>query len=101
MPLSDENSVSFIVRIWSEGTSTDSGASEWRGSIEQVESGEKSYFHDLRTFQMLMRPYFDNLGIKTPDAFWEQMAEPAMDPLNQNSATVSPAPISHQPDKSS
>jgi hypothetical protein len=35
----------FIIRMWLEPTGDDAG--EWRGQVEHVQSGERSYFHDL------------------------------------------------------
>lgn len=46
MDLSEEEAHAFIVRIWREPREIDDAASEWRGMIEHVESGERRYFRE-------------------------------------------------------
>jgi hypothetical protein len=38
---------SFVVRIWHELTDREGNIVTWRGSIDHVGSGERAYFHDL------------------------------------------------------
>jgi hypothetical protein len=38
---------SFIVRVWLEETSEESGRAVWRGRITHVPSHEKRYFQDM------------------------------------------------------
>ncbi|TQV85966.1 hypothetical protein [Aliikangiella coralliicola] len=80
MTLSDEKSTSFIVRIWREGGNTAKEQVDWRGSIEQVQSGEKTYFQDLRCIQTFMKPYIEALGIESLANFWDLMNESSIDP---------------------
>ncbi len=82
MSLSEEKSSSFIVRVWREGGSTTKV--EWRGSIEHVQTGKKSYFQDLKSIQTFMKPYLAAIGIETPEHFWELMTDPSMQPLVEN-----------------
>ena len=37
----------FVVRIWKEPAQSDSSIGRWRGSIDDVDSGKRSYFSDL------------------------------------------------------
>lgn len=80
MTLPKEKSASFIIRIWREGGGSATEKVEWRGSIEQVQTGEKRYFQDLRFIQTFMKPCIEAMGIETPEHFWELMAEPSMVP---------------------
>ena len=43
----EENSHSFIVRIWLEPRELAEAVPEWRGVVEHVASGERRYFIDL------------------------------------------------------
>ena len=38
---------SFVVRVWREPADDERGVAVWRGSIDNVASGERSYFTDL------------------------------------------------------
>ena len=80
MTLPKDKSASFIIRIWREGGGSATEKVEWRGSIEQVQSGEKRYFQDLRFIQTFMTPFIEAMGIETPEHFWELMADPSMVP---------------------
>ena len=82
-----EESTSFIVRIWCEGAEDETGGSQWRGSIEQVQSNEKSYFRDLRFIQVFMKPYIEALGIKTSRHFWEMMSDSSILPTGEDEQT--------------
>ena len=39
---------SFVIRIWHEAVDSEGNATAWRGSIEQVGSGDRFYFQDLQ-----------------------------------------------------
>ncbi|MDI7274995.1 MAG: hypothetical protein QME94_03355 [Anaerolineae bacterium] len=41
---------SFVVRIWHEPEDAGDDPYRWRGTIDQVSSGRRLYFHDLDTF---------------------------------------------------
>ena len=90
MALSEEKSASFIIRVWREGGHKAGDTAEWRGSIEQIESGEKSYFNDLGKIPNFMKPYIEAIGISTPENFWELIADSDMNILadenSQNTA---------------
>lgn len=38
---------SFVVRIWSEAADENGDASAWRGTVEEVLSGESSHFQNF------------------------------------------------------
>jgi hypothetical protein len=39
--------ITLIVRLWFESSETDASASEWRGEIRHVPTGQFSYFRGL------------------------------------------------------
>ena len=43
----ESDTFSFVVRIWYEGTASESHLPLWRGSIEHVGAGQRRYFVDL------------------------------------------------------
>jgi len=46
-----KQAVSFIVRIWLEPSQAEN---RWRGHIRHVQSGQDSYFQDLRRMREFM-----------------------------------------------
>lgn len=91
MPLLEDNSVSFIVRIWCEPQAQEQGTREWRGSIEHVHSGRRGFFRDIRAITEFMRPHLDELGIDEPIRFWDAMTADLFD-LPSAAAVPAPAP---------
>lgn len=73
MSLLEDHSASFIVRIWRERGDGQAVSQEWRGSIEHVQSGKRSFFRDLGAIARFMRPHLEQLGIEAPMRFWEVM----------------------------
>jgi hypothetical protein len=52
----------FIVRVWYETFEQQGDSGEWRGSIEQVDAGERLYFRDLALVPRFIRK---RLGIRS------------------------------------
>lgn len=75
MSLLEDQSASFIVRIWCERGEGRASHGEWRGSIEHVQSSQKAFFRELAAIERFMRPHLDALGIDIHDRFWETMAD--------------------------
>jgi hypothetical protein len=88
MPLLEDHTASFIVRIWRESGETP-GSSDWRGSIEHVPSGQRSFFRDLGAIAQFMKPHLNDLGIDPSSRFWELMS---VDTPNDPSAHAPVAP---------
>lgn len=79
MPLLEDRSAAFIVRVWCEtGDSPAGEVRAWRGSVEHVASGQRAFFQELDAVISFMTPHLRALGIEAPDRFWERMgaAEP-------------------------
>jgi hypothetical protein len=90
MPLLEDRTASFIVRIWRETAELPTSACEWRGSIEHVSSGQRGFFRDLPAILEYMKPHLQQLGIDVTQRFWEQMSPALQDaPSREGSATPS------------
>ena len=73
MPLLEDHTASFIVRVWRERGEGPAVCQEWRGSIEHVQSGQRSFFRDLSAIASFMQPHLEHLGIEAPLRFWDVM----------------------------
>jgi hypothetical protein len=73
MPLLEDHTASFIVRIWRERGEGTAVCQEWRGSIEHVQTGQRSFFRDLGAIANFMQPHLHHLGIEAPLRFWDRM----------------------------
>lgn len=105
MPLFEDRSASFIVRVWCEvGDGGPETVRAWRGAIEHVPSGQRTFFQELEAVITFMKPHLVALGIEGPDRFWERMddaappaAEPRALPLRTAAAAVRPASTARTP----
>lgn len=75
MPLFEDRSAAFIVRVWCESGEVPGAVRAWRGSIEHVASGERSFFVELDAVIAFMTPHLVRLGIEEPMRFWERMED--------------------------
>ncbi len=57
------NTHSFIVKIWLEETSEETGRATWRGYITHVPSGERRYFQDLKTASAFIVDYLEQMDV--------------------------------------
>jgi hypothetical protein len=81
MPLFEDRSAAFIVRVWCESGGDPLGAVRaWRGSVEHVATGQKIFFQELEAVITFMKPHLVALGIDEPGRFWERM-EALADPF--------------------
>lgn len=97
MPLLEDHSASFIVRIWRELGDGITASQEWRGSIEHVQSGRKAYFRELQAIAEFMQRHLAEIGIEAPLRFWERMepdlaAKPAEGDKRQPPPPTPPEP---------
>lgn len=93
MPLFEDRSAAFIVRVWCESGGEVPGAVRaWRGSVEHVATGERSFFTELDAVIAFMRPHLVKLGIEEPTRFWERVDD--LDaPLPQAPQTLPALPV--------
>ncbi len=100
MPLLEDHTASFIVRIWREVGEGPAVCQEWRGSIEHVESGKRSFFRDLNAIPKFLQPYLTQLGIETPVRFWEVMTPELFEPAAETGdPATAPVPAKPPPAK--
>jgi hypothetical protein len=55
---------SFIIKIWREETSTETGAAIWRGHMTHVPGGERRYLAHLNDITAFINPYLEGMGVK-------------------------------------
>jgi len=63
MSLQQRRYVSFFIRIWEEPREMKDEKSEWRGSVENIQTGQKSYFNGLENLIGFIREQCNGLGI--------------------------------------
>ncbi len=98
MPLFEDRSAAFILRIWCESGELPGVVRAWRGSIEHVASGERSFFTELDAVIAFITPHLRRLGIEEPTRFWERVDDDVADPLPAApsvppTAPAAPAPV--------
>jgi hypothetical protein len=64
MSLLGERSASFIIRIWRDDREDTFTEVVWRGSIENVRSGDKVYFRKLAVIEDFLKQQLLNIGIE-------------------------------------
>ena len=74
MALLEDRTAVFIVRVWCEGGDANNAVSEWRGSIEHVQSGQRTFFRHLEAIIEFIKPYLENIGIDAQQRFWERIS---------------------------
>lgn len=74
MTLLEDRSAAFIVRIWSERGDSTGAATEWRGSVEHVQSGQRAFFRHLESIIEFMKPHLESIGIDAQQRFWERIS---------------------------
>jgi len=60
----DAGPLSFIVRIWLEEHTRDTGAAMWRGHVTHVPSGERRYIQSLDEITRFIEPYLERFGVR-------------------------------------
>jgi hypothetical protein len=74
MALLEDRTAVFIIRIWCERGDPDSALSEWRGSVEHVQSGQRAFFRHLENAIEFMQPHLQGIGIDAQQRFWERIS---------------------------
>lgn len=101
MPLFEDRSASFIVRVWCESGGDPLGAVRaWRGSIEHVSSSQRVFFQELDAVIAFMKPHLVALGIDEPNRFWERMSDLSDPPTAQQRLALEQAAAAHVPPRS-
>jgi hypothetical protein len=67
----DNDSHSFIVKVWLEETAQEAGRARWRGYITHVQSGERRYVQALREIIAFITPYLERMGVRVQLWWWK------------------------------
>lgn len=80
MPLFEDRTAVFIVRVWCERGDGDAAVTEWRGSVEHIQSGKRAFFRHLDAVLEFVRPHLESIGIDAQQRFWEHISAALDDP---------------------
>jgi hypothetical protein len=61
----EQNSHSFIIRIWLEESVDETGQALWRGHITHVLNERRQYIQNLDEIIAFIKPYLKPMGDKT------------------------------------
>jgi hypothetical protein len=61
----ESNTHSFIIKIWLEEITDETGRTVWRGHITHVPGGERHYIQDLNAVSLFIRPYLEKMGARS------------------------------------
>lgn len=64
MDLIEDNSHSFIIKIWREEISAETDHAMWRGHITHVPGGERRYLKDLEDIPLFILPYIEEMSVR-------------------------------------
>ena len=59
----EEESHSFVIRLWSEPRDKVQSAAEWRGWVQHVENGERRYFRDLADIGLIVASHLSETHV--------------------------------------
>jgi hypothetical protein len=74
MSLLEDRTAVFIVRVWCERGDGDAAVTEWRGSVEHIQSGHRAFFRNLEAVLEFVRPHLEGIGIDARERFWERIS---------------------------
>jgi len=80
MALLEDRTAVFIVRVWCERGDGDAAITEWRGSVEHIQSGQRAFFRNLEAVLEFVRPHLEGIGIDAQQRFWERISSVLDDP---------------------
>jgi len=66
IPPIENDTQSFIIRIWHEWVDEEKNVTIWRGSIDHVGTGQRLYFHDLEGVTRFIQDYLQVKQQRTP-----------------------------------
>ena len=62
--LLEDNTTSYIVRVWLEHRDIEDAPVTWRGTIEHVANGRVKYLTDLGEIARFIQPFLEAMGVK-------------------------------------
>jgi hypothetical protein len=63
MTLQQRRYVSFFIRIWEEPREMEDENPEWRGSVENIQTGQRKYFNGMENLVGFIREQCNGFGI--------------------------------------
>lgn len=60
----EQNTHSFVVKIWLEETAEETGLARWRGHVTHVPSGEGRYVKDLSEVTAFLASYLKSMKVR-------------------------------------
>lgn len=99
MALLEDRTAVFIVRVWCERGDGDAAVTEWRGSVEHIQSGQRAFFRNLDAVLEFVRPHLEGIGIDAQQRFWERISS-ALDDPPQAAPVAIPIPPADAPSTS-
>jgi hypothetical protein len=60
----EQETESFIVKVWVEEKAQETGHASWRGHVTHVPSGERRYVDRLGQIPAIIAPYLERLGVR-------------------------------------
>jgi hypothetical protein len=63
MDVYEVTTCSFIVKIWIEELSGETGRPSWRGHVTHIPGGQRKHFEELEEIIGFMIPYLQAMGI--------------------------------------
>lgn len=72
IPPLENDTQSFIIRIWHEMIDEEKNVAIWRGSIDHVGTGKRLYFRDLDGIARFIQDY---IQLKQPPPKWQTLLE--------------------------
>lgn len=91
MALLEDRTAVFIVRVWCERGDGDAVVTEWRGSVEHIQSGQRTFFRHLDAVLDFVRPHLEGIGIDAQQRFWERLSS-ALDDVPAEAPAAIPLP---------
>jgi hypothetical protein len=92
MALLEDRTAVFIVRVWCERGDGDAAITEWRGSVEHIQSGQRAFFRNLDAVLDFVRPHLEGIGIDAQQRFWERIST-ALGDAPQAAPIAIPIPV--------
>ncbi len=57
---SDQNASSYVIRMWRDKAADEREMKEWRGWIENVQSGRRVFFHDIAVINSFINEHLNS-----------------------------------------
>lgn len=98
MALLEDRTAVFIVRVWCERGDGDAAITEWRGSVEHIQSGQRTFFRNLDAVIDFVRPHLEGIGIDAQQRFWERISSALEDAPPQVPVSIPIPPAEPAPE---